>query len=190
MEDVRAGVAVAIPYIAATGVKRVHLMAGNADRREAGAVSAYRAAVAWTAERLAPEGVDLVLEPINGRNMPGYFLDDFAFAIGLIEDLALPNLKLQFDIYHRQILHGDVATALRHMMSVVGHVQVASVPSRHEPDSEELSYPFLFGELDRLGYDGFVGCEYVPRAGTLAGLGWFSPYAVLRAGRSVVDGRP
>ncbi|HLN09532.1 MAG TPA: TIM barrel protein, partial [Xanthobacteraceae bacterium] len=158
-------------------VKRVHLMAGLADRRDPKAVAAYRRAVAWTAERLAEIGLDLVLEPINGRNMPGYFLDDFAFAESLIDELDLANLKLQFDIYHRQILHGDVTVALRRMMRITGHVQIASVPSRHEPAGEELNYPFLFAELDRLGYDGFVGCEYNPRAGTREGLGWFAPYA-------------
>ncbi len=135
-------------------------------------------------------GVDVVLEPINGRDMPGYFLNDFDFAIGLIQELALPNLRLQFDIYHRQILHGDVVMALRQMLPVIGHVQVASVPSRHEPESGELSDQFLFSELDRLGYDGFVGCEYVPRAGTLAGLGWFEAYAVVQAGRAAGDSRP
>ena len=189
LDDVRAGVAAAIPYIVATGVKRVHLMAGNADRHESRAISAYRNAVTWTAERLGAEGLDLVLEPINGRDMPGYFLNDFAFATNLIRELALPNLKLQFDIYHRQILHGDVTTALRQMMPVIGHVQIASVPSRHEPGSEELNDRFLFGELDRLGYDGFVGCEYFPRAGTLAGLGWFSAYAAAKPPRAAGDGR-
>ena len=109
--------------------------------------------------------------------MPGYFLNDFAFTESLIRDLGLPNLKMQFDIYHRQIIHGDVTMAMRAMFPIIGHIQIASIPSRHEPDGEELSYPFLFAELDRLGYDGFIGCEYIPRAGTVAGLGWFAPYA-------------
>jgi 2-dehydrotetronate isomerase len=180
--DLRESVAAAIPYIAATGVKRVHLMAGNAERHEPKVASAYRNAVTWTAERLRAEGLDLLLEPINSRNMPGYFLNDFAFAESLIRELALPNLKLQFDIYHRQVMHGDVTMALRQTMPIIGHVQVASVPSRHEPGSEELNDLFLFEELDRLGYDGFVGCEYSPIAGTVAGLGWFAPYST--AGRA------
>ena len=122
----------------------------------------------------------LVIEPINGRDMPGYFLDDFTFAEQLIRELALPNLKLQFDIYHRQIMHGDVVTALRRLMPIVGHVQIASVPSRHEPTSEELNDRFIFEELDRLDYDGFVGCEYRPRSRTLEGLGWFSHFTAER----------
>jgi 2-dehydrotetronate isomerase len=176
-DELRNGVDTALAYAAATGVKRVHLMAGIADRRDATAVAAYRKAVAWAAERVARDGLDLLLEPINSRNMPGYFLNDFTFAENLIGDLALPNLKLQFDIYHRQIMHGDVAIALRRLIPMIGHVQIASVPSRQEPDGEELNYPYLFEELDRLGYDGFVGCEYNPRAGTLDGLDWFKPFA-------------
>lgn len=176
-EELQQGVERALPYAAATGVKRLHLMAGNADRADARAAAAYRQAVAWTAERLAAAGLELVLEPINARNMPGYFLNDFFYAERLIGDLKLPNLKLQFDIYHCQIVHGDVTMALRRLMPIIGHVQVASVPSRHEPMSEELNDAFLFAELDRLGYQGFVGCEYNPRAGTREGLGWFAPYA-------------
>jgi 2-dehydrotetronate isomerase len=176
-DEVRENLKLALPYIAATGVKRVHLMAGLADRNDADAAAAFRKAVLWTAEQLTEAGVDLLLEPINGRNMPGYFPNDFAYAEQLIGELALPNLKLQFDIYHRQILHGDVTMGLRKMLPMIGHIQIASVPSRHEPADEELNYPFLFEELDRLGYQGFVGCEYNPRSGTREGLGWFAPYA-------------
>jgi hypothetical protein len=112
----------------------------------------------------------------NHRDAPGYFLDDVDHAQALICEMAIPNLKLQFDVYHCQILHGDVTTRLREMLPVIGHIQVASVPSRHEPDDEELNYPFLFAELDRLGYAGFVGAEYRPRGKTEDGLGWFKPY--------------
>ncbi|MCW0180261.1 MAG: hydroxypyruvate isomerase family protein [Zavarzinia sp.] len=171
-DDLKAGIQQAIPYAEAMGARRLHLMAGIADRGAPPAREAYRRAVLHAAETLAARGIELMIEPINRWDMPGYFLDDFAFAEALIRDLALPGLKLQFDIYHRQILHGDVTMALRRLMPLIGHVQVASVPSRHEPDGEELNHPFLFDELDRLGYTGFVGCEYVPRAGTLAGLGW------------------
>ncbi len=165
----------ALPYVAATGTPRVHLMAGRTDRGAA-ADRAFREAITWTAGRLAAQGVTLVLEPLNTRDNPGYHLVDFDAAAALIRDLALPNLKLQFDLYHCQILHGDVTRRLEAMMPIIGHVQVASVPSRHEPDGEELNFPFLFDLLDRLGYAGHVGCEYRPRAGTLDGLGWFAPY--------------
>lgn len=182
--QVQQGVRTALPYAAATGVKRLHLMAGIADRRDAQAVTAFRRSVAWVAEELGRHGIDTVIEPINPRDVPGYFLNDFAFARDLIAELNHPNLKLQFDIYHCQIVHGDVTMRLREMMPIIGHIQIASVPSRNEPGSEELNYPFLFGELDRLGYRGFVGCEYRPRGKTEDGLGWFAPYAKPRGAKS------
>lgn len=171
------GVRTALRYAEATGTRTLHMMAGLRPRENAEAASAYRSAVAWAAGRLAEAGRTLVIEPINGRDMPGYFLSDFGQATALIGELALPNLRLQFDLYHHQIMHGDVATALRRLMPIIGHIQIASVPSRNEPDGEELNYPFLFAELDRLGYAGYVGCEYRPRGRTTDGLDWFAPYA-------------
>ena len=179
--DLQQSLRTALPYAQATGVKRLHLMAGIADRGDPRAVAAFRKSVTWTAEFFAPHGLDIVLEPINPRNVPGYFLNDFTFAADLIKELKIPNLKLQFDIYHCQIIHGDVTMRLREMMPIIGHVQIASIPSRNEPDGEELNYPFLFAELDRLGYGGFVGCEYNPRGKTTDGLGWFKPYAGARS---------
>lgn len=188
--EVQTGVATALTYAEATGAKRLHLMAGRADRDDAEARSSYRRAVAWSAEQLAARGLTLVLEPINGRDMPGYFLDDFTVAERLIDELALPNVKLQFDIYHCQIIHGDVTMALRRLMPMIGHIQVASVPSRHEPGSEELNDAFLFAELDRLGYAGFVGCEYRPRGATTEGLGWFAPYRPRKQAGAESEARP
>ncbi len=175
-DEVKQGLERAKDYIAATGVTRVHLMAGLADRAQPAAQDAFRRAVTHCAQGLAPLGVDVLLEPINGRNMPGYFLNDFSWTAEFITGLNLPNVRLQFDLYHRQIMHGDVTMALRALLPLTGHIQTASVPSRHEPMSEEANDAFLFAELDRLGYDGFIGCEYNPRAGTLEGLGWFAPY--------------
>jgi hydroxypyruvate isomerase len=175
----RASLDVALRYAAATGVPRLHLMSGigpvNAESE-----AVFRANVAHAADRFADHGIDVLIEPIKPRNIPGYFLNDFNKAAALIAELGRPNVKLQFDIYHRQIIHGDVTMALRAMMPVIGHIQVASVPGRHEPDGEELNYPFLFAELDRLGYTGFIGCEYNPKGATVDGLGWFAPYAKQR----------
>ena len=176
-DDLKRSLETALPYAKATGVKRLHLMAGIANRSEAKAVEQFYKSVAWAAEFFAAHGLDVVIEPINSRNVPGYFLNDFGFARDLITELKIPNLKLQFDIYHCQIIHGDVTMRLREMMPIIGHIQIASVPSRNEPDGEELNYPFLFTELDRLGYTGFVGCEYNPRGKTTDGLAWFKPYA-------------
>jgi hydroxypyruvate isomerase len=170
------GIATALTYAKATGVKRLHMMSGMGDRNDPAQAARYADAIREAAEKVGAEGIDLVIEPINGRDMPGFFLNDFAYAEKLIGSLGLPNLKLQFDIYHRQILHGDVTKALAAMFPIIGHVQTASVPMRHEPGTGELDDGFVFATLDRLGYQGFVGCEYRPRAGTTAGLGWFAPY--------------
>lgn len=175
-DALKAGVETALPYAHATGVKRLHLMAGIADPDDPRARDSYHRAVAWTARTLAGAGLDLVLEPINRRDMPGYFLNDFGAAAALIRDLNLPNLKLQFDLYHCQIIHGDVTMRLRDLMPMIGHVQTASVPDRHEPGTGEMDDVFLFSELDRLGYDGFVGCEYIPAGDTVSGLGWLDAY--------------
>ena len=175
-EECKSGLDRALDYIEATGVKRIHMMAGNARHVDGEAEASYRRAIRHAAPVLAARGVELLLEPINTRNMPDYFLNDFNYTRDLIAQLGLPNLKLQFDVYHRQILHGDVAMSFRALQPIVGHVQIASVPSRNEPDGEELNFPYLFAEFDRLGYDGFVGCEYNPRGLTRDGLGWFKPY--------------
>jgi 2-dehydrotetronate isomerase len=175
--DLQQSLRTALPYVQASGVKRVHLMAGIASRNDSKAVEAFYRSLACAAEFFAPHGLDVVIEPINPRNVPGYFLNDFLFARDVINDLKIANLKLQFDIYHCQIIHGDVTMRLREMMPIIGHIQIASIPSRHEPDGEELNYPFIFTELDRLGYGGFVGCEYNPRGKTTDGLGWFKVHA-------------
>ena len=174
--DVADGVTRALVYAEATGVKNIHLMAGLSDRNDPQAWANYRRSVEHAAHRFAEKDLNLLLEPINGRNMPGYFLNDFPAAERIIGEFGLAHVKLQFDIYHCQIIHGDVTTCLRRLLPITGHVQIASVPSRQEPDGEELNYPFLFSELDRLGYTGYVGCEYNPRGRTTDGLGWFEPY--------------
>ena len=158
------------PYVEACGVRRLHLMAGNASSKDPAAGRALRAAIA-TACAFFP-AVNILLEPLNRRDMPGYFLDDFGTAERLIGEMGLPNLALQFDIYHRQILHGDVATALSRLLPIIGHIQVASVPDRAEPGTGELDDAYLFRLIDGLGYQGFVGCEYWPKVGTKDGLAW------------------
>jgi hydroxypyruvate isomerase len=136
----------------------------------------------WAAAAAAPYGVTLLIEPINLRDIPGYFLNRQDHAHELLQIVGAPNLKVQMDLYHCQIVEGDVSMKLRQYLPTgrVGHIQIASVPARHEPDEGELNYPHLFALLDELGYDGWVGCEYRPRLGALpdatsAGLGWMKP---------------
>ncbi len=171
-DEFRASVQTALAYAHATGVKRLHLMSGHGDRTNPEARRTYAEALCHACEAAAPSGIEILIEPINGRDMPGYFMNDFGFAAALIAELGLPNLRLQYDIYHRQILHGDVMKSLEAMMPVIGHVQTASVPQRHEPCTGELDDWRIFRHLDALGYAGFVGCEYRPAAETLEGLSW------------------
>jgi hydroxypyruvate isomerase len=170
--DFRASVATALTYAEATGVKRLHVMSGHGDRHDPTTRAAFIASLRHACEAAASHGIDILIEPINGRDMPGYFMSDFGFAAALIEELGLPNLKLQYDIYHRQILHGDVMKSLESLLPIIGHVQTASVPRRNEPGTGELDDWRIFRHLDALGYAGYVGCEYRPAGKTLDGLGW------------------
>ena len=171
-DDFAASLTTAMPYALATGVPRVHLMCGIACRQDPAALASYRSALKQACELFGAKGIDILIEPLNPRDMPGYLLNDYGFAADLIADLKLPNLKLQYDIYHRQILHGDILKSLDALLPIIGHVQTASVPKRNEPGTGELNDAAIFRHLDAIGYAGFVGCEYRPAAGTVAGLGW------------------
>lgn len=166
------GVKRAIDYALAFGTPRLHMMAGLADRSDPTAVATYRRNLANAGEALMAAGLGLTIEPINRRSLPGYFLDDFPAAADFIRQSGLANLSLQFDIFHRQILHGDVLNALRSLMPLIGHIQIAAVPDRHEPTTGELNDRLILEELDRLSYAGYVGCEYFPRTETVQGLQW------------------
>ena len=171
-EDFRASVQTALLYAQATRVPHVHMMSGLGHRQDPATVARYERALIHACDEALPYGIDIVIEPLNPRDMPGYFLNDFDFAAALITRLALPNLKLQYDIYHRQILHGDVMNSLETLLPLIGHIQTASEPLRHEPCSGELDDWRIFHHIDAIGYSGYVGCEYRPARGTLAGLGW------------------
>ena len=164
-------------YALVLDCERLHCMAG---RRPPGVSETlleetYIANLRHAADRLATIGVTLMVEPINSRfDMPGYWLDDVAKGFRLLEAIDRENVKLQYDIYHAQIIAGDLARTLEANLQRIGHIQVADSPGRHEPGTGEINYPFLFDLLDRLGYDGWVGCEYKPQAGTEDGLGWFN----------------
>ena len=136
----------------------------------------YLSNLALAAGKAGEVGRTVLIEPINSRDMPGFFLSRQDHARRIIETVKADNLRLQLDLYHCQIMHGDLATHVREYLGIARHIQIAGVPERHEPDVGEINYPYLFDLLDELGYDGFVGCEYRPRAGTLEGLGWLDAY--------------
>jgi hydroxypyruvate isomerase len=164
----------AILYAKVIGTPLLHMMAGLAPPSDPGAITTFSNNLKRAVDRTGEAGIGLVIEPINGRDMPGYFLNDFNRAVDFIGELDAGHLKLQFDIYHRQILHGDVIMALRQMAPLIGHIQIASVPDRHEPLTGELDDRRIFAEIDAIGYQGYVGCEYRPATGTREGLGWMT----------------
>lgn len=169
--EFRAAFAQALDYAAVLRPARLHVMAGLAAGEAARA--AYIANLAWAAEAAREAGGQrLTIEPINSRDMPGYHLATSDDAVAVLERVGAGNLGLQLDLYHAQIMEGDLTRRIECLMPLIGHMQIAGVPERHEPDEGEVSYPHLFALLDRLGYAGFVGCEYRPRGRTEDGLGW------------------
>lgn len=172
-EEFEASVEAAIVYAEATGTQRCHVMAGNpGDVPLHAARSVFIQNLHHAADRFETAGLELLIEPLNGRDMPGYLLSSTDMAVEILLELDRPNAGLQFDIYHHQINHGDVVRSLEEHLPLVRHIQIAGVPHRHEPDFGELNYAHIFERLDALGYEGWIGCEYRPRAGTLEGLGW------------------
>jgi hydroxypyruvate isomerase len=168
--EVRAAVARGLTYARATGTPRLHLMAGIASGPQA--MDCYRDSIQFACEAAAKQGIGILIEPINTNDIPGYLMSDFNLAAQLIAELKLPNFGLQFDLYHRQRIHGEVVKGLEALLPITRHMQIASAPLRHEPTTGELDDRFILQTIDRLGYDGHIGCEYRPANGTLAGLGW------------------
>lgn len=167
-----------LDYARAVGAPRVHVMAGTPgpEVAHAEALKAYEANLRHACAAFRPHGIVAMIEPINPRDIPGYFLNRLSLAIETIGRVIDPQPKLQFDFYHLQILQGDLIRRLEEHLALVGHVQIAGVPDRTEPDRGEVNYAYVFRELDRLRYSGWVGCEYRPSdsraGGTSAGLGW------------------
>lgn len=175
-DSFRHGVQEALRYAKALQCPRIHVMSGFVPQGVSRAALESRVLtnLRWATEVAAQAGVDVMIEPINHRDMPGYYLQTQAQAHSLVQAVGAANLKVQMDLYHCQISEGDLATKLRQYLPTgrVGHIQIAGVPERHEPDVGELNYRYLFELLDALDYQGWVGCEYRPRRGTTEGLAW------------------
>jgi 2-dehydrotetronate isomerase len=171
--DFQATVDQAVEYCRLCGATALHVMAGNvpvADQARAREVFAANLRVA--AAKAAAQQLTVLLEPLNPNDNPGYFYSTLAPAIGLIDELALPNVKLQFDVYHVARAQGDVLVKLEQYRSYIGNIQIAGVPARAEPDEGEIAYLSIFAAIDRLKYTGWIGCEYRPRRDTDSGLSW------------------
>ncbi|MGA2892092.1 MAG: TIM barrel protein [Xanthobacteraceae bacterium] len=181
--DFEAAFSRALDYVVAIGGTAIHCMAGVVPPEQRPAADrVFIANLTRAAAAAAAANITLLIEPINPRDRPNYFLSHVEHAADLVGKVGAPNLRVQFDFYHNQITGGDLIRRFEKYLPVIGHVQIAAVPSRHEPDEGEINYPAVFEAVDRLGYTGWIGCEYKPRTRTEDGLGWAKRYGVVPKG--------
>ena len=179
--EFQAALARALSYAEAAGCRQLHCLAGRTD--DPAAEGTFVANLKWASGEASRAGVRLLIEPLNTRDNPGYFLTRTAQARRILDRVGRDDVRLQFDAYHVQIMEGDLAETLEANVDVIGHIQIAGVPGRHEPDeTQEVDYASLLELIDRRGYEGWVGCEYRPRAGTIEGLGWARRYGIRSGG--------
>jgi hydroxypyruvate isomerase len=174
VQEFQDGIALAIDYARALGCPRLNCLAGlrqpgiSETRMRETLIENLR----FAAFTLKHAGIELLIEPINSRDMPGFLLNTTRQALEIIDAVGSDNLRLQYDIYHAQVMEGDLAHTLESNLARIGHIQLADNPGRHEPGTGEINFPYLLGHLDRLGYPGWIGCEYQPSTTTAAGLAW------------------
>jgi hydroxypyruvate isomerase len=173
--EARAQIARAVEYATAAGVEAVHVMAGRTDGG-AQAEACFRVNLAHACDLAGAQGLGVLIEPINTRDVAGYHLSGTAHAEQIVDALARPELKVMFDCYHMQIMQGDLAVTLERLLPKIGHIQIAAVPDRAEPDHGEVDYDWLLRHLAAVGYLGHVGAEYRPAATTRSGLGWLDRF--------------
>jgi hydroxypyruvate isomerase len=178
-DDFKRSIENALSYASVLGNKCLHVMAGvmQSGQDRAHHRDIYLNNLTYAAEQAKRLDITVLIEPINTRDMPGYFLNRQDDAHAICKEVGATNLQVQLDLYHCQITEGDLAMKIRRDIAGIGHMQIAGVPQRHEPDSGEVNYSYLFGLIDELHYKGWIGCEYRPRTGTSEGLNWFKPYA-------------
>ena len=177
VSEFQEGVERAIDYARTLGCRQINCLAGIATVPQNRARDAFVANLKYAAPRLAAHGIKLLIEPINIFDMPGFFLSRTSQALEIMAEAAEPNLYLQYDVYHMQMMEGNLATTIKQNLARIAHIQVADVPGRHEPGTGEINYPFLFQHLDSIGYQGWIGCEYKPLAKTEDGFGWLASSA-------------
>jgi len=175
----RESIKLALEYATTLACPRLHIMAGLKPEGVAHdtLTAVYGANLAYAAEECAKVGVKPIIEPINHRDIPGFFLNTTDQAAAIIAAVGPEKLGMQFDLYHCQITEGDVVKRVEKHLPLIAHMQVADTPGRHEPGTGEVNWPFVFKTIDALGFRGWIGCEYRPAGETLAGLSWFTPYA-------------
>jgi len=174
-KDARRYIDEALAYAEAIDCRNVHVMAGFTDRGDK-AESVFRSNLAYAADQAIGLEKTILIEPLNHRDAPGYHLSDLDAALETLGAVGKPNIKVMFDCYHLQIMQGDLVTRLRTHLHNIGHIQIAAVPDRGEPDQGEVNYAWLFGAIDEMGWEGYVGAEYKPRTNTDEGLGWLKSF--------------
>ena len=176
--EFEAGVDKAVDYATALGCKQLNCLAGIRPRHldPNDARETFINNLQFAALRLKAAGIRLLIEPINTRDIPGFFLCNTAQAVDIIKAVGSDNLFVQYDIYHMQIMEGDLAPTIEKNLKLIPHMQLADTPGRHEPGTGEINYTFLLGFIDKIGYTGWIGCEYKPAGKTEDGLGWSKPY--------------
>ncbi len=174
VDEFRAGVAKAIEYAGVLGVPQLNCLAGKAPAGVDAATlrRTFVANLRFAAAELDKAGLKLLIEPINNYDIPGFWLNHTALAVSVLDEVGAANAYVQYDIYHAQRYEGELAATISKYLARIGHIQLADNPGRHEPGTGEIHYPFLFAHLDRIGYKGWIGCEYKPATTTQAGLGW------------------
>jgi len=179
VDEFRTGVRTALDYAAALNCPKVNVISGLVPAGAGMQVleDTLVENLKFAADLCAKAGVKLLIEPINTRDIPGFFLTTTKQAEGILDRVGSPNLYIQYDVYHMQVMEGNLIPTYTRLKDRIGHIQVADNPGRNEPGTGEINYPFVLGEIDRLGYDGWIGCEYKPKNGTTAGLGWMKTYA-------------
>jgi hydroxypyruvate isomerase len=171
------GFNLALEYAEILGNQRIHVMAGIAPENASKVtIDCYINNLRRAAIAAQDYGITVLIEPINNIDMPGYFLNYQEQAVDLIKQIDQPNVKLQFDVYHCQMMQGNVLAKFEKALPYIDHMQIAGVPGRHEPDIGELNYSFILSEIEKLGFQGFIGCEYLPQSSTCAGLGWLKAF--------------
>jgi hydroxypyruvate isomerase len=174
VNEFRAGVGRAIAYARALGVKQLNCLAGKAPAGVSGEVlrTTFVENLRYAANALESAGLKLLIEPVNTFDIPGFYLNRTVQAASILVEVGADNAFIQYDIYHAQRMEGELAATVQKYLPRIGHIQLADNPGRNEPGTGEINYPFLFAHLDRIGYDGWIGCEYKPATSTEAGLGW------------------
>jgi 2-dehydrotetronate isomerase len=170
-----------LEYARTLSCRRIHVMAGAVPNSldPASCRSCFMENLHWASGRAGASNIDLLLEPLNPKDVPGYLIPNSAAAVAILDELRLGNIFLQYDVYHSQMSEGSLASTFTAHAAIIRHVQISGVPGRNEPDeNQEINYPYLLSLIDASGYDGWVGCEYRPRSDTRSGLGWARPFGI------------